>query len=123
MKDFRLLIAFLWLTACASSTNDEVKPSDANTIEVKLINNLAVDGCDWHFAARIDINSVKYYVASTNSRSKVEPLIQASKGVNGIHEIDVILKYQPTNNTQKVRCGWGKFQDYEEIEVLDIKKK
>lgn len=122
MRTFRWILVSVWLAACTNS--DEIGPNEASILEseVKLINNLAVDGCDWHFAARTG-SEVKYYVPSISTKPKVEAIIKEAKSLNGLYEIDVILQYQLTNKTQKIRCGWGKVLDYDEIDVQEIKKK
>lgn len=92
------------------------------THEANLVNNIAVDGCEWHLNVHLKDETLQY-AFSENSRSKVEAVINASQATQGIFSIKVDMTYSLTGNKKDVQCGWGKKQSFDEIEISSILKK
>ncbi len=97
--------------------------SDADLLSSTAIlrNNIAVDGCEWHFALDLKNEQVQY-AASDDSKTKMNAVIEQSGGTSGVWSIDVKIDYKITGKKKEVQCGWGIKQSMAEIEILTIKK-
>ncbi len=104
------------LFGCSS----KVQPQETTVSKAKLVNALAVDGCDWHFTVDLKGEMVSF-LPSESSKEKVNSIIQAATAQYGVYSIDVEMKYTLTGKKQSVKCGWGKTAEYDEINISEIK--
>jgi len=116
-----LVLAGLWaLLGCTSS---ELTPvDDFETTNAKLINNIAVDGCEWHLTVDLK-DEIAQFLPNDASQSKVDAIIKQVKSQNGLYNIEVKMTYRLTNKKKTVRCGWGKDGSFDEIDIADIQVK
>jgi hypothetical protein len=107
-----------WIGGC-SENSDEV---DSVTFEAegKWLNTLAADGCSWHFAITSKDTTLNF-VPNESSISKIEAAVGKMEGAYSIN--DVYLKYALTDRKREIQCGWGHTATYDEINVIDIKRR
>ena len=116
----KILILFFGLLAYAGCQKDDETVRAEFESDAVWQNQLQFDGCDWHFSipsGKIYLN----YVPNAASLKKVEAATVPSKDTFGAYEVH--LKYSPTGIKREVKCGWGYTASYEEVEVLEIRKK
>lgn len=113
---FLNILLLTLLFGCSS----KVQPRETTVSKAKLVNALAVDGCDWHFTVESK-DGLSSYLPSDSSKEKVNSLIQAATAQYGVYSVDVEIKYTLTSNKQTVKCGWGKTAEYDEIDIAEIK--
>lgn len=88
-----------------------------------VVNNLAVDGCDWHIEiSGTDTSLVETVVPTLATDHKVKAAVPKYKTQDAYSFIAVNLKYRPTTSTRKITCGFGSTPDIKEIEVIDISR-
>ncbi|AXE19597.1 hypothetical protein DR864_18575 [Runella rosea] len=108
------------LLAITFSSCSKVQPQETTITKAKLVNALAVDGCDWHFTVDLKDEMVSY-LPSDSSKEKVNSIIQAATAQYGVYSVDVEMKYTLTGKKQTVKCGWGKTNEMDEIEISEIR--
>jgi len=108
------------LLAITFSCSTKVKPQETAITKAKLVNALAVDGCDWHFTVDLKDEMVSY-LPSDSSKEKVNSIIQVATAQYGVYSVDVEMKYTLTGKKQTVKCGWGKTNEMDEIEISEIR--
>lgn len=122
MKNLFALTLFLIFTvACHKS--DKNTPDDTIATRARIVSNLAVDGCNWHFeVANADSANIETFIPTLAT----EPIVKAAVPVFGTEDaysfIDVSLKYRRANTKRDLLCGFRRTLSVEEIEVLEIKK-
>lgn len=94
---------------------------DYSEIEAVLINQLPVDGCDWHFGVDLD-DEWGQFVADKASQPKVDALIAQAQQVYGIAQVRVKMRYRHTGNQREVQCGWNQKTKMAEIDIASIEK-
>jgi hypothetical protein len=118
MKMLIVLFGLLAWIGC----HDENKLLDDDILEAEATwtNQLASDGCSWHFS--VSSKDSTFHLLPDQASLKV---IEAEIGI--IKEYysftPVHLKYSYTGNKASVQCGWGKTATYDEIRVIAIHKK
>ncbi|AEI48359.1 hypothetical protein [Runella slithyformis] len=118
MKPITFLNIFLLMVLFGCSS--KVQPQETTITKAKLVNALAVDGCDWHFTVDLKDDMVSY-LPSDSSKEKANSIIQAATAQYGVYSIEVEMKYTLTGKKQTVKCGWGKTAEYDEINISEIK--
>jgi hypothetical protein len=108
------------LLAVTFGCSSKVQPQETTIAKAKLVNALAIDGCDWHFTVDLKDEKVSY-LPSDSSKEKVNSIIQAATAQYGVYSIDVEMKYTLTGKKQTVKCGWGKTNEMDEIEISEIR--
>jgi len=118
----KVLIVLFGLIVWIGSCSDETEALKAGELEADAtwVNMLASDGCSWHFAINSKDTTI-FLVPSEASLAKIESSIGKMEGYYVI--TDVHLKYNLTGARKDVLCGWGHTANYDEIEVLEIRKR
>lgn len=117
MKILVVLFGLLAWIGC----NDEIAVNeDVISADAKWTNMLAVDGCSWHFAISSKDTSFSL-VPDEASISKIEDAVGEMEGAYSF--TDVQLKYVLTGRKKEILCGWGHKSTFDEITVVEIRKK
>ncbi len=121
MKNVLILATLFFWVSCNKSDNDI--NSEVVETRARIVNNLAVDGCEWHFEiANADSSDIKTVVPTLAT----EPLVKTAVPKYGTEDaysfIDVDLKYRSTGTQRKITCGFGSMPDVDEVEVLEISR-
>ncbi|GHB71186.1 hypothetical protein [Persicitalea jodogahamensis] len=121
MKYLIVLATLFFWVSCNKSDN----AIDSEVIETRarIVNNLAVDGCEWHFEiANADSSDIKTLVPTLAT----EPIVKAAVPKYGTEDaysfIDIDLKYRLTGTQRKITCGFGSTPSVDEVEVLEISR-
>ena len=119
MKNLLLLATlFLWVSCNKSDKNIE---GEVVEIHARIVNNLAVDGCEWHFEiANADSSSLKTLVPTLATEPKVKAAVPKYGTEDAYSFIDINLKYRPAGTQRKITCGFGSMPAVDEVEVLEI---
>lgn len=108
---------FTWVS-CDKSTI----PADTLETRTRIVSNLAVDGCDWHFEIwNADSTNITNYVPTKASEPRVKAAVPKFGTEDAYSFIDVEIKYRITQEKRNLTCGWGKIIEVEAIEIVDIK--
>lgn len=117
---FLALVAFA-LQYCSTAGDAVAKLENYAENEATLMNQLPVDGCDWHFGVDLD-DEWGQFVADAKSQPKVDAIIAQAEQEFGVFQIKVKIRYRLTGTQREVQCGWGKKTKMEEIEIASIEK-
>ncbi|WP_031525936.1 hypothetical protein [Dyadobacter crusticola] len=118
MKILIVLFGLLAWIGCHdenSVLNDEIME-----VEATWANELAADGCSWHFSVS-NKDSTYYLLPDEASRKTIEAELGVIREYYGF--TPVYLEYSKTGKNAAVQCGWGKTGTYDEIRVIAIRKK
>lgn len=118
MKVLIVLFGLLAWIGChdeSGDVNEQVYETDAT-----WTNMLATDGCSWHFSIASK-DSTYSVLPSEASRAKIEK--ELGKIEDYYSFTPVHLKYSLTGSKSTVECGWGRTATYDEIKVVEIRKK
>jgi len=88
-------------------------------IETFLVNNLAADGCSWHFSDETE--GSKTLAPTPASQKKIDVFIASVTGEHGMFRIPVVLEYAPEGFQEKVTCGWGHYTEMDAIDIRSLK--
>ena len=89
--------------------------------EAVLVNQLPVDGCDWHFGVDLG-DEWGQFVPNKASQPKVDALIKQASMEYGIAQVKVKMRYRLTGDEQEVQCGWNRKTKMAEIDIASIEK-
>ena len=119
MKNLLILAAlFLWV-GCQKSEK-EIEGEVVET-RARIVNNLAVDGCEWHFEiSSSDSLKVTSYVPTLATEPKVKAAVPKYGTEDAYSFIDINLKYRRADTQRKITCGFGSMPAIDEVEVLEI---
>lgn len=115
-----LLLATLFIWIGCNNSNKEI---DGEVVETRarIVNNLAVDGCEWHFEITdVDSSNIKTVVPTRATEPKVKAAVPKYGTEDAYSFIDINLKYRPTGTQRKITCGFGSMSTVDEVEVLEI---
>lgn len=113
MKGFLFVILILLgLTNCNKDVDGEVDAVYSNT--------LASDGCASHFSIKSSDTTINF-APSEGSQSKIQKAV--GKSLSDYYIINVRLKYKLTGSKKSVQCGWGHVANFDEIDVISIKRR
>lgn len=119
MKNLLILATlFIWM-----GCNNSDKEIDGAFIETRarIVSNLAVDGCEWHFEiTNADSSNVKTVVPTRATEPKVKAAVPKYGTEDAYSFIDINLKYRPAATQRKITCGFGSMATVDEVEVLEI---
>lgn len=115
-------LLFWSILASACTKNESGTGGEYLTREARLINQLAVDGCGWHFGLQLNDEYGQFAADQGSNESLVEPFIQSISSQNGVYSVNVEITFKLTQNKREVQCGWGKKSNMDEIEIKEIKK-
>lgn len=115
-----ILVCLMFPVACSQSVV-EVAENDLITKKGLLLNQLAVDGCGWHFAVAMG-DEWGQYLASDKTNHLVYPLIEKAKTLTGTYSIGVEITFRLTGAKKEVECGWGTRLSMDEIEVVQVRE-
>ncbi|MBU1822102.1 MAG: hypothetical protein KKG00_11415 [Bacteroidetes bacterium] len=121
MKSIIFFMCLLLWAGCDNSTMEV----DGEVIETRarIVNNLAVDGCDWHFeVATVDSIDIVTLVPTLASEPRVKEAVPKWGTQDAYSFIDVNIKYRPTDQERSLTCGFGNTAQVDAIEVLEISK-
>lgn len=119
------LLLFTILLVCALSCHKSDKNAPDDTVETRarIVSNLAVDGCNWHFEIT---NADSANIATLIPTLATEPKVKAAVPVFGTEDaysfIDVKLKYRRAHTKRDLLCGFRRTLSVDEIEVLEISR-
>ena len=116
----KIIPSFLFLIMFSCGDKGTDLSDEFVTVEAKLVNQLPVDGCGWHFTLPLG-DEWGQYVADDHSEAKVDKIISQVASNNGIFEIKVNITFRLTGKTKEVQCGWWKKAAMDEIEVKELK--
>lgn len=114
-----ILVCLMFSVACSQSVV-EVAENDLITKKGLLLNQLAVDGCGWHFAVAMG-DEWGQYLASDKTNHLVYPLIEKAITLTGTYSIGVEITFRLTGAKKEVECGWGTHLSMDEIEVVQVR--
>ncbi|WP_247233104.1 hypothetical protein [Telluribacter sp. SYSU D00476] len=100
----------------------EVDPDGTIETNARLVNNLPVDGCEWHFMITHD-HHTSFYLPSKSTAYKVETIIATLPRSGGAITTRVRIRYRPTSQKGHVQCGFGRIAEYDEIDIIEIRKR
>ncbi len=115
-----ILVCLMFSVACSQSVV-EVAENDLITKKGLLLNQLAVDGCGWHFAVAMG-DEWGQYLASDKTNHLVYPLIEKAMTLTGTYSIGVEITFRLTGAKKEVECGWGTHLSMDEIEVVQVRE-
>jgi hypothetical protein len=119
MKNVLILATLFFGISC----NQSDKEIEGETVETRarIVSNLAVDGCEWHFeVANADSSNIEILVPTRATEPKVEIAVPKYGTEDAYSFIDINLKYRPAGTQRKITCGFGRVIAVEEVEVLEI---
>ncbi|KQS33523.1 hypothetical protein [Dyadobacter sp. Leaf189] len=118
MKILIVLFGLLAWIGC----HDESSVLDDEVVEVEATwtNQLASDGCSWHFSVSTK-DSTYSLLPDEASRKTIEAELGIIKEYYSFTPVQ--LKYSKTGKKAAVQCGWGKTGTFDEIKVISIRKK
>lgn len=112
----------LWI-GCENS-NTKIATQTIET-RARIVSNLAVDGCEWHFEIMNQdssgIPTFTTYVPTRASEPRVKAAVPKYGTEDAYYFVDVEIKYRPTNEKRSIVCGFGKTSEVEVIEIVEIK--
>lgn len=117
MKYGILLLLFSGLISCESKVAYE--DQDYAIAEATLANNLAVDGCSWHFSITKG-SEFTQYTNDASSQNLVDKIILKANNQSGVWSIKVKITYRLTDAKKDVQCGWNTVTKMEEISIKEI---
>jgi len=120
MKYSMIPLWCLFVLACSKNAGGTAE--DLLTKEAKLINQLAVDGCGWHFGVDLEDEYGQFAADEESQKDVVEPFIQSLSSQNGLYSVPVEITFKLTNNKRDVLCGWNKTSNMEVIEIKAIRE-
>ena len=116
-----LMLSLLVWTGCDKSDTEISK--DAVESRARIVSNLAVDGCNWHFEiANADSSTITTYVPTVESEPKVKAAVPKWGTEDAYSFIDVTIKYRLTNQKRTLECGFGHKSEVEAIEIDAISR-
>lgn len=119
MKNLLILATLLLWIGCNNS-DKEIEGEFVET-RARIVNNLAVDGCVWHFEiANADSSDIKTLVPTLATEPKVKAAVPKYGTEDAYSFIDIKLKYRPADTQRKITCGFGRTSAVDEVEVLEI---
>lgn len=119
MKNLLILSTlFLWMGCNKSENNIE---GEVVETRARIVSNLAVDGCEWHFeVASKDSLNITTLVPTLATEPKVKAAVPKYGTQDAYSFIDIDLKYRPAGTQRKITCGFGSMNAVDEVEVLEI---
>ncbi|MPR33524.1 hypothetical protein [Salmonirosea aquatica] len=121
MKSIIVLLGLLVWAGCDKS--DIEISSEVVDTPARIVSNLAVDGCEWHFEiANADSSTITTYVPTVSSEPKVKTLVPKYGTEDAYSFIDVNIKYRLTNQKRTITCGFGHKSEVTAIEIDEIQR-
>jgi hypothetical protein len=121
MKNILLMLSLILWAGCTNSEKEVL--GDVTEMRAMVVNNLAVDGCDWHIElTSVDSSRVETVVPTQASESKVKAAVPKYKTEDAYSFTAVNIKYRRVNTKRKLTCGFGHVSEVDEIEVLQISR-
>ena len=121
MRSIIILLGLLVWAGCDKS--DTEISADVIETRARIVSNLAVDGCNWHFeVANADSSNITNYVPTAASEPKVKAAVPKWNTEDAYSFIDVNIKYRLTNQKRMLECGFGSKSEVEAIEIDEIRR-
>ncbi|GAA4439492.1 hypothetical protein GCM10023091_21750 [Ravibacter arvi] len=114
MKFLLLGITILGLSAGCSNHKIAVKTANAY-----LVNELAIDGCSWHFEQHTG-EETGPTAPSEDSMKKINPIIESAGSRDGLFRIPVQIEFSRTGKMRAIECGWGRKVEMPEVSIHHI---
>ncbi len=115
---YLLILTVLHTGLLASCDRNDYTKTQKTKADAYLANDLAADGCSWHFSG---IENERYYAANDASWDKIDALIKSAPPENGMYRIPVYVEFSLTGSKKAVQCGWGRKSEMEEINIYSLK--
>lgn len=110
------------LFSCSCTTSDSSTKDikvDSITKEGLYRNDLAADGCEWHFYF-VENNIVTTLSEDEGSKTKTEILKKQASFESGFPSIKVRFTYTMTGKNRQLKCGWNKTSEVAEIQLIEV---
>lgn len=121
MKSIVLLTALLLWVGCQNS--DKAIESEVVKSRARIVSNLAVDGCNWHFeVANADSSILTTYLPTLASEPKVKAVVPKWGTEDAYFFTEVSLSYRVTSQTRTLECGFGRKSEVKTIEIGKISR-
>lgn len=121
MKSILFLTTLLLWAGCENS-DKEIKGKVTET-RAKVVSNLAVDGCNWHFeVASADSSTITTYLPTVASEPKVKAAVPKWGTEDAYFFSEVNIRYRVTNQKRTLECGFGRKSEVETIEIDGISR-
>jgi len=114
-----LIVVFGLLAWIGCHEDPEIVKSDVYETEAVWTNMIASDGCAWHFSV-VQGDSLINFAASDGSQKVIEKALGKVESAYSFPKVHI--KYSATGRKKDVQCGWGVTTQYNEIDVLDMRK-
>ncbi len=117
----RILFAILLISTTACHKSDKAVASETVETRARIVSNLAVDGCNWHFEiANADSSNIETFIPTLATEPRVKAAVPAFGTEDAYSFIDISLKYRRANTKRDLLCGFRRTLSVDEIEVLEI---
>lgn len=118
-----MLVLFSLLIWAGCDKSDTEISKDVVETRARIVSNLAVDGCNWHFEiVNSDSSTITTYIPTVASEPKVKAAVPKYGTEDAYSFIDVNIKYRLTNQTRTLECGFGRKSEVEAIEIESISR-
>ena len=117
-----LFLTTLLLWASCQNTDKEI---NAEVIQscARVVSNLAVDGCTWHFeVANADSSTITTYLPTVASEPKVKAAVPKWGTEDAYFFTEVNLRYRVTSQKRTLECGFGHKSEVNTIEIDGISR-
>lgn len=121
MKNLIVLVSLMVWSGCDKS--DTEISEDIVETRARVVNNLAVDGCSWHFeVANADSSTITTYLPTVASEPKVKAAVPKYGTEDAYSFTEVRISYRVTGQKRTLECGFGHKSEVEVIEVDKISR-
>ena len=121
MKSILFLTTLLLWAGCQNS--DKKIKGEVTQSRARIVSNLAVDGCAWHFEiANADSSTITTYLPTVASEPKVKAAVPKWGTEDAYFFTDVNLRYRVTSQKRTLECGFGHKSEVETIEIDEISR-
>ena len=121
MKSILFLTTLLLWAGCENS-DKEIK-GEVTEASAKVVSNLAVDGCTWHFeGANADSSTITTYLPTVASEPKVKAAVPKWGTEDAYFFSEVNISYRVTSQKRTLECGLGRKSEVETIEIDGISR-
>ncbi|GAB3175408.1 hypothetical protein [Telluribacter humicola] len=119
---YSLLVLLLFGLLMACQNEEDINPDGTIETNAQLVNNLPVDGCEWHFMINHGSHTT-FYLPTKATAFRVETIIATLPKTGGAITSRVRIRYRPTSQKGQVQCGFGRIAEYDEIEIIEIRER
>ena len=116
------MMALLLVAAVGCDKSDQELDGEVVETRARIVNNLAVDGCSWHFeVTNRDSSKITSLVPTLATEPTVKSAVPKWGTEDAYSFINVNLKYRRAGTSREIPCGFGTMQDMDEVEVVEVR--